>query len=717
MSFRGTMKAGTWGGRRYRAQIKSRQAEEREREKFIQKGIADLTSQMTTKLKIGQASGDARMPYRFQGEGGIGEDVGSNILTGAQISRRREIQQAVGSIPQFIDPSKMSEFRDKLGREYDAMIEESRATELGRTRFDGVIAMPEDEGGFDTEALVEQAQGVAPAQMIEDDEGNIVGQEYGTEAITIGQGALAVQQPAMDVVETYEPETKPDVYERWQAQKQAKAQMDIEARPSRKSGDDLSDLMGGMVVQSQLEKEVERRGLLRTPQLRPQDRHITDDISRQLLTEQRMGMPNMKFSRQPNQDLASQMGGMAIDLSLPSGERQNPALAGLMPNVLKQSTLNMQYNPMESREDRRKRLAQAGKLSIVQIADSERQIKDPSAPPLADTGVADTLTSLTIKMAKGEGTQSLIYGRGNYGAKGRTRPLGLYDQGVVDAQQAKTKKKTKLMYVDKDGNPVPKEVLDKIKSIPKSKGTPMSKKEHTESIYGKKVPVELVVQDTTGVPVDAYWGGARDHTHKPEKAKAKKRREARRKHLRYEETKQKADPEAYYNERVRFGYGGHGGYDDPVVSAKTEVSQARPASTATSHQAALSYGATEWHPPLNVGVAPQAQLEQIAPVGYVPIQYEGGGHDLSADALDREFSKDEIARTEVAEAYRSVAWMPDGKFKKKALAKKFRPKDATQYGKKEIEQKGKGVIGHQMIVKKKRKKKLPKGLANLAKGL
>ena len=752
---RGTMKAGTWGGRKYRAQIKSREAEEKEREKYIQKGLRELGIGESRKLKITPA-GEGRMPARHLAEyhtpatafdmGEMQEalmseydppkmsisyrDLGSNLLTEEQISRRRQIQTAVGSVPAFPDPSKMEEARERLGREFDVALEEHRQSEVGRTRFDGVIVPPQtDDEAFDTEALKEQAQGVAPAQMIEDDEGNIIGEEYGTEAITIGQGALAVQQEGMDVVETYEPETKPDVYERWKAQEEAKRQMEVEAKPSKKSGDELSDLMGGMVVQSKLEKEVERRGLLpEAVKLRPQSKDIDDDFSRSMVIMSQMGARHrMEAIGGRAEDLAKELEGMEIDISKPAGERDSPALVGLIPKVLGQSTLDMQYNPMESREDRRKRLAQAGKLSIVQIEDSARQVDDPTRPPLAGEG--DAPSKLYVRAGKGEGTQSLIYGREQYGAEGRTRPLGLHDQGLIDAQKAKVKTKKYKKYVDKDGKPVSQAVLDSIK--PTGKTHPlgkMTKKQHTEHLFGQK---QEVVMEVAGgnVNIDPYFGGARS-IHQEEKKKATKRREARTKHQLYLKRLQEEDPQKFYDERVKFNYGAHEGREDLLVSGLTEEARARPQSTATSHQPALSYGATEWHPPLNEGEAPQAQLEQIAPIGYVPLSYAGG--DLpTGEALDREFFKDEATRTKIEDEIRgvkSVSWMPEGEFKKQAIAKKLNRKPTEKWGKKNIPEGStkETRAGFQYTssprspivkAKKKKKKKLPAGLAKLAKGL
>lgn len=687
---RGTLKAGTWGGRKYRAQIKSREAEEKEREKYIQKGLKELGIGESRKLNISQA-GEGRLPPRFRGVGhtyqsyadasaraydmgslekSIGEmydtgqppisytDLGSNLLTGGQIRRRREIQTAVGSVPAFPDPSKMTETRDFLSREYDAMLEESRQTEVGRTRFDGVVAPATEDEVFDTEALVEQAQGVAPAQMIEDDEGNIVGQEYGTEGITIGQGALGTQQAGMDVVETYEPETKPDVYERWQAQKRAKEQMDIEARPSRKSGDELSDLMGGMVVQSQLEKEVERRGLLPDAvKLRPQSKDIDDDFSRSMVIMSQMGARNrMEAIGGRAEDLAKELEGMNIDISKPAGERDSPALVGLIPKVLGQSSLDMRYDPMESKQDRRKRLAQAGKLSIVQIEDSAKKVADPTRPPLAGEG--DAPSKLYVRAGKGEGTQSLIYGREQYGAVGRTRPLGLYDEGVLKAQKVKTK--TLLTFVDASGKPVPKAEWSKIK--PKER---IAK-------YGEKKRVKVQVEGDTS-KIDPYFGGARP-THQIEKKKATKKREARTKNQLYLKRLQEEDPERFYDEAVKFNYGGHEGREDLMVSGLTAQARARPQSTATGQQPALR----------------DEGLEQIAPVGYVPLSYAGG--DLPTGvALDTEFHKDEATRTRVEEEYRV----------KKMKAQ--RDKTKKQYDKQAPK------------IKKKKKKALPAGLAKLAK--
>ena len=683
---RGTMKAGTWGGRKYRAQIKSRQAEEAEREKFIQKGLKDLGIGEARKLKISPA-GEGRLPARQRAFGhttqsqadlsasayDMGDmeqallsqyeppqmpvsytDLGSNLLTGEQIRRRREIQTAVGSVPAFPDPSKMEETRDFLSRQYDAMLEESRQTEVGRTRFDGVVAPATEDEVFDTEALVEQAQGVAPAQMIEDDEGNIVGQEYGTEGITIGQGALGTQQAGMDVVETYEPETKPDVYERWQAQKRAKAQMDLEAKPSKKSGDELSDLMGGMVVQSQLEKEVERRGLLPDAvKLRPQSKDIDDDFSRSMVIMSQMGARNrMEAIGGRAEDLAKELESMNIDISKPAGERDSPALVGLMPNVLKQSTLDMRYDPMESKQDRRKRLAQAGKLSIVQLDTSTKQIADPTRPPLAGEG--DAPTSIKIRAKEGEGTQSLIYGREQYGAVGRTRPLGLYDEGVLKAQKVKTK--TLLTFVDASGKPVPKEEWSKLK--------PKERKEK----YGEKKRVKVQVEGDTS-KIDPYFGGARG-IHQIEKKKATKRRDARRKHKEYLERLQREDPQKFYDEAVKFNYGAHEGREDLMVSGLTAQARARPQSTAEGQQPALR----------------DEGLEQIAPIGYVPLSYAGG--DLpTGEALDREFIKDEVVRERV-DAENRVKKSKDPFVKRMAIAKK-----------------------------KKKKKALPSGLAKLAKGL
>ena len=677
---RGTMKAGTWGGRRFRAKIKSREAEEKEREKFIQKGLADLN--IGRKIQTKPATG-GRLPPRYaprydavgaydEERFNLGEmersllneysgqayptayrDVGSNLLTDAQVGRRREIQQAVGTIPKFIDPSKREEQRDYLSRQFDLAIAEERETKLGRTRFDGVIVPPIADAGFDDEALVEQAQGVAPAQMIEDDEGNIIGEEYGTEQPVIGQGALAVQQPAMDVVETYEPETKPDVYERWKAQKEAKAKMASEATRVRPAGDELSDMMGGLVVETKLERELNRRGIMpEATKFRPASKDLSDEFSRTMVAVRQMGaQKRLEQIGGRADDLAKELEQkLNIDLSKPSGERTNPALVGLNPNKLKQSTLGMVFNPTESARDRRKRLAGEGKLSIVQLGESERKIA-PSKPPLAGEG--DAPSTIKIRAKEGEGTQSLIYGREQYGAVGRTRPLGLYDQGLVDAQK-KMKTKTILSFVDAEGKPVPKEVWSKLK--------PKERKEK----YGEKKRVKVQVEGEGG-KIDPYFGGARG-IHQIEKKKATKRREARTKNLLYLKKLQEEDPEAFYDKAVQFDYGAHKGRVVSSVEAEREKILARPQSTATQVQPALHYS---------------GDIQQVAPSGYVPFSYAGG--DLpTGEALDREFIKDEAVRQRVDEEIReekSTSWMPKG------------------------------------TIKKKKKKKLPSGLAKLAKGL
>ncbi len=605
MSFRGTARAGTYGGRRFKERIGIKKELLKEREKAKAKALRDMKKPQL------------RMPM----EEAFPLPPTHDLITDVYTDFTGDTPQRVGMEYQFaptpaqatgINPPKR--FQNEVVDFYKADRGESvlgyRDDLIRQADF---YSQPQGEVGLAPRrpdpSKVRQIQRTAITSFPRDDTDayNRVMAEIDEEFNLRDEQFYQEQEQRKLQEKAIEREFRDRMEEKKRLEDMEYDDYDPSLSEGKAPMSEIKDSEGNVVGYEAGTGDIQRTGrsMLDNPSGIPETAEEIDEeaedeeIDRMLREEEEQAERDRAqrlSGRRPKKDLAKELERLSkargkkvarqnIDRSKPAGEKDNTNVLFIKDKrgvgMLKKSTLDLGAEPTSTKQERRDRLIKEGKIHQV-VLDDTKKGQIASIKPTA------------------KGTKSTIYSREPLYAKGRTRPFGLEDKGVFVEKRVK-------VNIDKDGNEIEKKDLKKY-----GKNATERKK------AGVKEKIKVV---RTQEGLDLAGAGALD-IYKEGKKKATKRREAETKHALYVKKRLEDDPE----------------YKPTGIRPEEYVSEPQ----------TLSFMQDPRQRDQSVSAINYTGISQIAPLGYRPLSY-AGGEVPTGMKLDELFLEDEAMRMKVQE--------------------------------------------------------------------